>query len=278
MMSNYGRMASRAMLEVSPDPELVTNASLVVLCSLDLDGPRRPGVLQELTGLSSGGVSKLLDRMEGAGVVKRAYGGVPGDNRGVLVSITRRGRALTARCSGRRGRSASGRRATWSRRSPRCWRRRQSAVILLVVAGLALLGGSIAGARRPVIPAPEQRVFRAVNGWPDWLYPVLWLPMQLGNLVVGTVRRHRRRRRPRRLVGDHLGARGDAAQAGDRAGDPPPARRHPRRAPAPGHEHAGGDPARRRARRWPELPVRARPAGHRHRRRRRRRRPVVGGR
>jgi hypothetical protein len=22
-----------------------------------------------------------------------------------------------------------------------------------------------------VIPAPEQRVFRAVNGWPDWLYP-----------------------------------------------------------------------------------------------------------
>jgi DNA-binding MarR family transcriptional regulator len=99
LMSNYGRMAVQAMLEVTPDPELVTNASLVVLCSLDLDGPRRPGVLQELTGLSSGGVSKLLDRMEGAGVVKRAYGGVPGDNRGVLVSITRRGRSLTARCT-----------------------------------------------------------------------------------------------------------------------------------------------------------------------------------
>src|SRR5215204_80920 len=100
MMSNYGRMVSRAMHEVSPDPELVTNASLVVLCSLDLDGPRRPGVLQELTGLSSGGVSKLLDRMEQAGVVKRTYGGVPGDNRGVLVSITRRGRALAGRFAG----------------------------------------------------------------------------------------------------------------------------------------------------------------------------------
>jgi len=60
-------------------------------------------------------------------------------------------------------------------------------VIPLILAGLALLGGSIAEARRPVIPEPEQRVFRAVNGWPDWLYPVLWLPMQLGNLVVGTV-------------------------------------------------------------------------------------------
>jgi hypothetical protein len=30
LMSNYGQMASRAMLDVSPDPELVTNASLVV--------------------------------------------------------------------------------------------------------------------------------------------------------------------------------------------------------------------------------------------------------
>lgn len=33
----------------------------------------------------------------------------------------------------------------------------------------------------------ESRVFRAVNGSPDWLYPVLWGPMQLGNLVVGAV-------------------------------------------------------------------------------------------
>ena len=30
-------------------------------------------------------------------------------------------------------------------------------------------------------------MFHAINGWPGWLYPILWLPMQLGNLVVGTV-------------------------------------------------------------------------------------------
>jgi len=29
-------------------------------------------------------------------------------------------------------------------------------------------------------------VFHAVNGLPDVLYPVLWPPMQLGNLIVGT--------------------------------------------------------------------------------------------
>jgi DNA-binding MarR family transcriptional regulator len=97
LMSGYGQVMSRAMAEVSVDPELLSEASVVVLCTLDLDGPRRPGVLQDLTGLSSGGVSKLLDRMEAAGVVKRAYGGVPGDNRGVLVTITRRGRTLTGK-------------------------------------------------------------------------------------------------------------------------------------------------------------------------------------
>jgi membrane-associated phospholipid phosphatase len=33
----------------------------------------------------------------------------------------------------------------------------------------------------------ESRVFHAVNGLPEWLYPLLWGPMQLGNLVVGAV-------------------------------------------------------------------------------------------
>lgn len=33
----------------------------------------------------------------------------------------------------------------------------------------------------------EARVFYAVNRLPGWLYPLLWGPMQLGNLVVGAV-------------------------------------------------------------------------------------------
>jgi undecaprenyl-diphosphatase len=58
--------------------------------------------------------------------------------------------------------------------------------LLLSALGAALLGASIVAARQPVIGPRERRVFHAVNGLPDWLYPVLWLPMQLGNLVVGT--------------------------------------------------------------------------------------------
>jgi membrane-associated phospholipid phosphatase len=59
--------------------------------------------------------------------------------------------------------------------------------LAVTVAGLAVLGASIVGARRPTIPRAEMRVFHAVNGLPNWLYHVLWLPMQLGNLVVGTL-------------------------------------------------------------------------------------------
>ena len=58
----------------------------------------------------------------------------------------------------------------------------------LIVAGIGLLivSLSIAVARKPSISPAESRVFHAINGLPDLLYPILWLPMQLGNLVVGT--------------------------------------------------------------------------------------------
>lgn len=59
--------------------------------------------------------------------------------------------------------------------------------VVLAVLGAVVLAGSLAGARHPAIPAAEVRAFRAVNGLPDWLLPVLWLPMQAGNLVVGTL-------------------------------------------------------------------------------------------
>ena len=59
----------------------------------------------------------------------------------------------------------------------------------LVVSGVgfAILAASANEARRPAISPTEARVFHAVNGLPNWLYWPLWLPMQLGNLVVGTL-------------------------------------------------------------------------------------------
>ncbi len=59
--------------------------------------------------------------------------------------------------------------------------------IALAIFGLVVLGLSIVGARHPTIHPAETSVFHVLNGLPNWLYPVLWLPMQLGNLVVGTL-------------------------------------------------------------------------------------------
>jgi undecaprenyl-diphosphatase len=53
--------------------------------------------------------------------------------------------------------------------------------------GLAIVLASIGAARRPDIPRWEARVFHAINGLPGWLYYIVWPPMQLGNLVVGTL-------------------------------------------------------------------------------------------
>jgi undecaprenyl-diphosphatase len=59
-------------------------------------------------------------------------------------------------------------------------------LLVLTALGALVLGGSVQGARHPTIPAREQQAFRALNGLPDALYWPLWLPMQMGNLVVGT--------------------------------------------------------------------------------------------
>jgi undecaprenyl-diphosphatase len=53
--------------------------------------------------------------------------------------------------------------------------------------GFAVLAASVNEARRPTISPTESRVFHAINGLPNGLYWPLWLPMQLGNLVVGTL-------------------------------------------------------------------------------------------
>lgn len=59
--------------------------------------------------------------------------------------------------------------------------------VVVVLLGAALTAVSVHAARGPTIPEWERRVFLAVNGWPDWVLYVLWLPMQLGNLVVGAL-------------------------------------------------------------------------------------------
>ena len=63
----------------------------------------------------------------------------------------------------------------------------EAVAITLGTSGIAVLAASVYGAGLDPIHPVESRVFHAVNSLPDWLYRPLWVPMQLGNLVVGTV-------------------------------------------------------------------------------------------
>lgn len=91
-LSEFGQYISGHLLDVAGDPDLISNLSVIVLATLDLHGPQRPGDLQARTGLSSGGVTKLVDRLQDKGLVDRSYGAIPEDHRGVLVSLTPEGR------------------------------------------------------------------------------------------------------------------------------------------------------------------------------------------
>jgi len=92
--ARFGSGVSKSLVEATDQPEFVTNAPILVLCLLDLDGPARPGAIADVVGLTSGGTTKLLDRMEEAGLIRRTYGAIDTDHRGVQVELSVRGRTL----------------------------------------------------------------------------------------------------------------------------------------------------------------------------------------
>lgn len=99
-MGELGAVVSKALQDVAGDELLVHNVSILLLCRLDLEGPMRPSQIAELENLTTGGVSKLIDRMEADGLVERRRGVLATDKRSVFVVITRKGRDLVRRMAG----------------------------------------------------------------------------------------------------------------------------------------------------------------------------------
>ena len=91
-LAEFGQVVSAALAEAARDEGLVSNANVVVLCRLELQGSLRPSDIMETTGLTSGGVTKLIDRLAAADLVERLEAPVPGDARGVMVALTDTGR------------------------------------------------------------------------------------------------------------------------------------------------------------------------------------------
>lgn len=91
LLTEFGHVVTRGMTSITPAPELVDNAPLFVLSCIEVEGPQRPRELAAAMGMTTGGLSKLLDRMEELGVVIRQRGLVDGDRRAVIVSNTELG-------------------------------------------------------------------------------------------------------------------------------------------------------------------------------------------
>jgi DNA-binding MarR family transcriptional regulator len=76
----------------------LTYSEYTALHTLRIEGPpyrMSPSRINEALALSSGGVTKTVDRLESAGLVRRTPD--PSDGRGVLVELTARGRKMAAK-------------------------------------------------------------------------------------------------------------------------------------------------------------------------------------
>lgn len=72
-------------------------SATLVLCLLAEDPRGRPSVLSDRLGMTSGGMTKLLDRLESQGLVVRNYGRLQIDRRAVEVTLTPAGAAQLGR-------------------------------------------------------------------------------------------------------------------------------------------------------------------------------------
>ncbi len=96
VLGRLGRAVHDALV-ARVGPATVGNAEVFVIVRLHRYGPQRPSEIMSAIGMSSGGVTKLLDRLEGAGYISRKLGAVKTDRRATRLVLTRRGAALAQR-------------------------------------------------------------------------------------------------------------------------------------------------------------------------------------
>lgn len=93
-LAEFDELVTEAVRGTAGGVDVTDNVSLAVLCRLEIEGLSRPTDIAEFTGLTSGGVTKLVSRLEDAGLVTRRYGAFSDDRRGVAVSLSTKGEVL----------------------------------------------------------------------------------------------------------------------------------------------------------------------------------------
>lgn len=95
LLADVGTRITADLTDDGIDPYVVRNSPMATLMEL-VDGPLRPVELAERVGMTSGGMTKVIDRLEERGLLERDHE-VEEDGRGVLVSLTTEGRRTAER-------------------------------------------------------------------------------------------------------------------------------------------------------------------------------------
>jgi len=93
VLGRLGRAVHDALV-ARVEPATVGNAEVFVIVLLHVGGPHRPSEIMSAVGMSSGGVTKLVDRLEDAGYIKRELGTVKTDRRATHLVLTQKGAGL----------------------------------------------------------------------------------------------------------------------------------------------------------------------------------------
>ena len=92
-LAAVGREWTALIRAVGGGEPIADNAAAIVMCRLQV-GALRPLELQDSIALTSGGMSKLIDRLEAAGLVARLAAKPTDDGRGVQIALTKKGQAV----------------------------------------------------------------------------------------------------------------------------------------------------------------------------------------
>lgn len=94
-LADVGARITDDLISAGIDPFVVRNSPMATLLELT-DGSLRPVELAERVGMTSGGMTKVIDRLEERGLIERDHE-IEEDGRGVLVSLTSEGRRVADR-------------------------------------------------------------------------------------------------------------------------------------------------------------------------------------
>ncbi len=89
-LGDAGRIISEAVRSSTGLKLLNDNSTMVAFLLLWLSGPMRPGEIAEAMGITTGGSTKIVTKLETNGLVSRLHDADP-DGRAVIVSLTEKG-------------------------------------------------------------------------------------------------------------------------------------------------------------------------------------------